>query len=191
MPGSDHASLHANALPLFFGLEPPRGYQPLIDLIEKKRLNCGVYFAYFVIGGLYRVGAYDLAYDLLTGKDEHSWYNMLTEGATTCMEVWGADQKWNTSWCHPWSSSPIYFFTAYLMGIRQAAPGMRAFRIEPQLGADLTWAELTMPIPAGVLSVKLRRDDGHLYCTVSAPKEIKITFSDESGIHFERIFEDQ
>ena len=191
MPGSDHASLHANALPLFFGLEPPRGYQPLIDLIEKKRLNCGVYFAYFVIGGLYRVGAYDLAYDLLTGKDEHSWYNMLTEGATTCMEVWGADQKWNTSWCHPWSSSPIYFFTAYLMGIRQAAPGMRVFRIEPQFGKDLTWAELTMPIPAGVLSVKLRRDDGHLYCTVSAPKEIEITFSDDPGIHFERIFEDQ
>ena len=77
------------------------------------------------------------------------------------------------------------------MGIRQAAPGMRAFRIEPQFGADLTWAELTKPIPAGVLSVKLRRDDGHLYCTVSAPKEIEITFSDESGIHFERIFEDQ
>jgi hypothetical protein len=48
-----------------------------------------------------------------------------------------------------------------------------------------------MPIPAGVLLVKLRRDDGHLYCTVSAPKEIEITFSDDPGIHFERIFEDQ
>ena len=186
MPGSAHASLHSNALPLFFGLVPPRGYAPLIDLIAQRRLNCGVYFAYFVIRGLYQVGAADLAYDLLTGKDEHSWYNMLREGATTCMEVWGADQKWNTSWCHPWSSSPIYFYTAWVMGIRQAAPGMRSFVIDPHFGDDLDWAEISVPIPAGMLSVSIRREENGLHCTVSAPNGIEIRFADVAGIRFVR-----
>ena len=187
MPESDHASLHANALPLFWGLQPPKGYQPLIDLIAERRLNCGVYFAYFVIEGLYRVGCSTLAYDLLTSRDEHSWYNMLREGATTCMEVWGADQKWNTSWCHPWSSSPIWFYTARVLGIRPTAPGMRAFRIEPLIGKDLSWADFSMPIPDGMLSMKIRREDGVLICTVSAPDEVSLTFAERDGLRFTRI----
>ena len=31
---------------------------------------------------------------------------MLDEGATTCYEAWGKEQKWNTSLFHPWASAP-------------------------------------------------------------------------------------
>ncbi len=31
----------------------------------------------------------------------------IEEGATTCFEAWGKDQKANTSLCHPWASAPI------------------------------------------------------------------------------------
>ena len=39
-------------------------------------------------------------------SDDGAWMNMLSEGATTCYEAWGKDQKWNTSLFHPWASAP-------------------------------------------------------------------------------------
>ena len=63
--------------------------------------------AYFVLKALCRMGRYEDAYRLIIAKGEHSWYNMVREGATTCFEAWGKEQKWNTSLCHPWASAPI------------------------------------------------------------------------------------
>ena len=45
--------------------------------------------------------------DLLA--DDGAWANMLSEGATTCFEAWGKDQKWNTSLFHPWATAPAIF----------------------------------------------------------------------------------
>jgi hypothetical protein len=146
--GSQHSSLHANALPLFFGLTPPKGFEPLCDLIMKKRLNCGVYFAYFVIEGLYRQGFDKEAADLLRGTDEHSWVNMIREGATTSMEAWGKDQKWNTSWCHPWSSSPIYFYTSRFMGISTDRLCDGKLIITPHIPEDISSLSVRIPIPS-------------------------------------------
>ena len=68
---------------------------------------CGVYMAYFLLKSLCRMGRYKEAYSLIVSESEHSWYNMVREGATTCFEAWGKEQKWNTSLCHPWASAPI------------------------------------------------------------------------------------
>ena len=63
--------------------------------------------AYFLLKALCRMGRHKDAYSLIVSKGEHSWYNMVKEGATTCFEAWGKEQKWNTSLCHPWASAPI------------------------------------------------------------------------------------
>lgn len=63
--------------------------------------------AYFLLKALCRLGRHMDAYSLIVSQGEHSWYNMVREGATTCFEAWGKDQKWNTSLCHPWASAPI------------------------------------------------------------------------------------
>jgi len=80
-------------------------------------LSCGVYFAYFVLKALVKAGEHDFVYELLTCTDERSWGNMIKEGATTCFEAWGKDQKWNTSLCHPWASSPIIILIEDFNGI--------------------------------------------------------------------------
>ena len=103
--GSSHSAIHSNALPLFFGMA--ENGAPLIDLIMERGLNCGVYFSYFVLKGLINYGRKDLALELILNDGEHSWVNMLREGATTCFEAWGKDQKWNTSLCHPWAAAPV------------------------------------------------------------------------------------
>lgn len=102
---STHSSLHANAYSFYWGLEP-QGNR-IVEFIRKKGFNCGVLVAYYILYGLLRTGNKDLAYELITNKSEHSWYNMLQEGATTAYEAWGKEQKWNTSLCHGWASAPI------------------------------------------------------------------------------------
>ena len=171
---TDHSSIHANALQLFFGIVPPNGYAPIVSLIRERGLNCGVYFAYFVIKGLYNVGEDKLAYELLSGDGEHSWQTMLKSGATACLEAWGPDQKWNTSWCHPWSSSPIYFFTAEIMGIKADKPGMNSLRIEPHIPDELDFCDIEIPLPSGILKASFKRTDSEIVYKISAPNGIKI-----------------
>lgn len=104
---SSHSSLHANVLPLFYGLCPEESQQRLGDFIMEKGLCCGVYMSYFVLKALCRVGRYRDAYALIVSETEHSWYHMVQEGASTCFEAWGKEQKHNTSLCHPWASAPV------------------------------------------------------------------------------------
>lgn len=182
---STHSALHANALALFYELTPPRGYEPIVNLIMKRRLNCGVYFAYFVLRGLFGIGKHSEALDLLCGEDEHSWVNMLRSGASTCMEAWGPDQKWNTSWCHPWSSSPIYFYTSEIMGIKRTSPGKLSFKISPKLDGRLDFAKITLPLPDGLFTASFKKCDCGYEYTVDAPKSVAVTFEGE-GIGFMR-----
>lgn len=160
-PGSSHASLHANAVPLCFGLTAGADPAKMLELIRQKRLSCGVYIAPYVIEACFRYGAADLAYDLLTSKDEHSWREMLRNGATTCMEAWGPEQKWNTSWCHAWSSSPIYLIAEYVMGLSPAEPGWKKIRVAPAKIAALPRIELTVPIPGGNITVNYAPETGY------------------------------
>ena len=43
---------------------------------------------------------------------------MVKEGASTCYEAWGKEQKWNTSLCHPWASAPISVLIEGILGYR-------------------------------------------------------------------------
>ena len=102
-----HSSLHSNALPLYFDIAPKYSYDDIKNFIMSKGLNCGVQFSFFVLKALGKIGAYKEELALLINESEHSWVNMLREGATTCFEAWGKEQKWNTSLCHPWACAPI------------------------------------------------------------------------------------
>lgn len=104
---SGHCSLHSNTIPAFFGFYPPEYKKTIGDFLVKKGMSCGVYMSYFLLKALCRMGRLDDAYRLIVNEGEHSWCNMLREGATTCFEAWGKEQKANTSLCHPWASAPI------------------------------------------------------------------------------------
>ncbi|MCM1135807.1 MAG: family 78 glycoside hydrolase catalytic domain [Clostridium sp.] len=109
--GSSHSSIQTNALALYFSMQPKESEKAIAGLIREKGLCCGVYMAFFVLKGLANIKEYELEYELLTSRGEYSWVNMLEEGATTCFEAWGKEQKWNTSLCHPWACAPIIVLT--------------------------------------------------------------------------------
>ena len=104
--GSKHASYHSNVLALFSSaIVDDENKKAVLELIENKKLTCGgVYMAFFALYGLKMYGETELMEKLMT--DDGAWMNMLSEGATTCYEAWGKDQKWNTSLFHPWASAP-------------------------------------------------------------------------------------
>jgi len=115
---SNHSALHSNILPAFYGFVKPGSEQRVGEFLMEKGMVCGVYMSYFLMRALCRLGQYEYVYDLITSKGENSWFNMIREGATTCMEAWGKDQKANTSLCHPWASGPICILIEELLGVR-------------------------------------------------------------------------
>lgn len=107
-PASDHFAIQSNILPAYYGFCRSKEDEKAVgDLIVKKGFCCGVYMAYFALKALCRLERHEDALALLLNDSEQSWINMLREGATTCFEAWGKDQKFNTSLCHPWASAPI------------------------------------------------------------------------------------
>lgn len=152
---SKHSSLHANALALFFKLTPcESSVNDIVEFIKKKRLSCGVYFSYFVLKALSGAGEYDFVFELLTSDDKHSWGNMVAEGATACFEAWGKEQKWNTSLCHPWGSSPIIILTEDIAGITISEPGWKSVDFKPNFPKSLDFMKIEIPTPAGKVFVK-------------------------------------
>ena len=106
-PNTEHSAIHSNVIAVFYGIHRPEEEETICNLIMSKGLCCGVYMSYFVLKALCRMKKYKEAFSLIVSKGEHSWYNMVREGATTCFEAWGKDQKKNASLCHPWASAPI------------------------------------------------------------------------------------
>ncbi|CAN7657751.1 family 78 glycoside hydrolase catalytic domain [Paenibacillus sp. LjRoot56] len=155
---STHHALHANVLPLLFHIAPEQSISSIVDMIRTKRFACGVYFSYFVMKALAEVGEHALIYDLLSADDEHSWGNMIKEGATTCFEAWGKDQKWNTSLCHPWASGPVPVLIEDIIGLKPAKPGWQEIAFCPKLPASWTSFSLRLNVPSG--TIQLRYENG-------------------------------
>ncbi len=179
--GSNHASLHANAMALYAGLVPPESMPPVLALLRQKGMACGVWFAHFLLQGLIDAGQVDYAFELMTCESPHSWTNMIAEGATACMEAWGGDQKWNTSFCHGWASGPVILLVEALLGIRHAEPGWRTIAIQPRLPRLIKSASLQLALPQGSLNVTWSRTDRVELYSVYAPPQVRVVLQADPG----------
>ncbi len=110
-PDLSHSALHSNILPLLFdiGTSDKALSDRLAEFIRRKGLDCaGVYMAYFALAALISHGYRDIAEELATS--DKCWLNMIEQGATTALEAWGKEQKWNCSLFHPWAVAPAVVF---------------------------------------------------------------------------------
>ena len=143
--GSRHSAVHSNIYPMYFGFLPQDKIQPIVSFLEEKGLCCGVFMSYFFLKGLAKNGYHDVMYRLLVNETEHGWINMLREGATTCFEAWGKEQKWNTSLCHPWASAPIPLIIEEIAGFKPVQKDSHTYVWEPHVPEELE--EFTLRIP--------------------------------------------
>jgi len=159
--GSAHASLHANAFPLAFGLVPPEAQKSVAEHVLSRGMACSVYGAQYLLEALYRAGEAAAALRLMTARDtDRSWPHMIYDlGSTITLEAWDAKYKPNLDWNHAWGAAPANIIPRCLMGIKPLEPGFRRIQISPQ-PAGLSWARMRLPTVRGDIRVRFESEPG-------------------------------
>lgn len=157
--GTAHASLHANMMPLAFGLVPKEHEKSVADFVVSRGMACSVYGAQYLMEALYRAGRQNEAFALLTSKDIRSWYNMLRVGSTITLEAWDNKFKGNQDWNHAWGAAPGNIIPRYLLGIRPLEAGFGKILVRPMPG-PLQHAEAIIPSIRGPIGIKLENTKG-------------------------------
>lgn len=166
--GAEHASLHANAFPLAFGLVPPEREAKVVAFLESRDMHCGPYGAQFLLEALYDAHAGQAGLSLLTNKTDRGWLNMIRAGSTVTTEAWDAKFKKNLTWNHAWGAAPANLIPRKLMGVEPLEPGFGRMRIEPQPGS-LAFASLKMPTIRGTVRVDYRKEGRTIRLDVTIP----------------------
>lgn len=154
--GTDHGSVHANMLPLAFGIVPD-DYKPKVAAYIKTRgMGCSVYGAQFLLEAVYNAGEADYALELMTATHDRSWYNMIKVGSTIAMEAWDMKYKPNSDWNHAWGAAPANIIPRYLWGIQPMKPGFAEVQIQPQM-SDLEYSSIKVPTVRGIIEASYER----------------------------------
>jgi hypothetical protein len=90
--------------------------------------------------------------DYLTKFIEKKWGYMLRFGATSFWETINGAKDFDDggSLCHGWSAMPVYFYYAYVLGVRPVAPGFAEYTLDP-IGKLIKGAKV--PTPNGVINI--------------------------------------
>ncbi|MBE34815.1 MAG: alpha-L-rhamnosidase [Opitutaceae bacterium] len=149
---SAHESFHASLFPLALGLVPDEVKEGVVEYLKSRGMACSVYAAQYLLDGLFSSGAADHAVSLLKSREERSWYNMLTNGATITWEAWDNRFKPNQDWNHAWGAAPANLIPRHILGVQPLEPGYGRVRIAPQPG-PLTELHGVVPTIRGTIKV--------------------------------------
>jgi hypothetical protein len=125
----------------------------------------------YLFEAINKIGMQDKFFSELT-----EWQLMKDRGMTTFAEVpleWGEENQ--RSECHPWSSSPNYFFFRTVCGIKPTAIGHRTIEITPAFG-DLTEIKAVYPHHLGNIELNLKRSAEKVEGEVTIPTGIQASF---------------
>ncbi|MRI02414.1 Bacterial alpha-L-rhamnosidase [Kriegella sp. EG-1] len=159
--GTDHASLHANMMPLAFGLVPEEHFDSVVDFVKSRGMACSVYGSQFLMDGLYNAGEADYALDLLIDTSDRSWYNMIRSGSTITLEAWDNKYKNNLDWNHAWGAVPANVIPRGLWGIKPKTPGFGIATIKPQM-SKLKSSTIEVPTVRGTIKGKFTHNGPRL-----------------------------
>jgi alpha-L-rhamnosidase len=172
----DTQATHVRALA--FGLVPDdlrdQTVARLVELIREAGTHLGTGFLAtpYLLPVLADAGHLDLAYELLLQDTPPSWLAMVARGATTVWEDWegiGTDGTPKSSLNHYSKGAVISFLQTHVAGIQLVEPGYRRFRVAPQLGGGLTWAEAVHDSPYGRIESSWRVEGETVHLTVTVP----------------------
>ncbi len=118
---------------------------------------------------------------------------MLAAGATTVWESYPtgtlAKEGFPTrSYCHAFSSAPVYFLNRIVLGILPKGVGTKTVTISPWL-SGLTWAEGASATTNGPVDVSWKLEGSQLAITADGPEGTTLLFQpNESTAHLEVVF---
>jgi alpha-L-rhamnosidase len=174
----DTQANHVRALA--FGLVPDDLRDQASDRLVQLILDAGTHLATgflatpHLLPVLADTGHLDVAYELLLQRTPPSWLAMVDRGATTVWESWeGIDDsgRAHASLNHYSKGVVVSFLYQYVAGIQllDGEPAYRRFRVAPQPGGDLEWAQAIHESPYGRIESSWRRDGHRLELVVTVP----------------------
>ena len=179
--GALHPDTQANHVrALAFGLVPAAlraaAAARLVELIRAAgtHLATGFLATPQLLPVLADTGHLEVAYELLLADTMPSWLYMIDQGATTVWERWDGIRQDGTAFeslNHYSKGAVITFLHRYVAGIRllDDGPGYRHFRIEPQPGGGITWAQARHDSPYGRIESSWRLDGSELELSLLVP----------------------
>jgi len=174
--GTDHASLHANMLPLAFNMVPEEHIESVVDFVKSRGMACSVYGSQYLMDGLYNGGEADYALALLRDTSDRSWYNMIRIGSTITLEAWDLKYKNNLDWNHAWGAVPANAIPRGLWGIQPKTPGYGIAKIRPQMG-DLKNSSIQVPTIKGKIKADYQfKSDRLQVFTIEIPANMVAEF---------------
>ncbi|SDN88781.1 alpha-L-rhamnosidase [Alkalicoccus daliensis] len=174
----------AHITALMFGLlegkAKDRAVEKLTSLLEEEKwhLTTGFVGTPYLNLVLSENGRHDIAETLLFQQDYPSWLYQITKGATTIWEHWDGIKEDGSFWSADMNSFNHYAYGAIgdwlyrkVAGIERIAdiPGYKKFRIQPELGEKLAWAEGTLETMYGEVKSKAAKENGKIRMEVTVP----------------------
>ena len=120
----------ANAFAVDLGLGDERTFDNMVkNYTATGKYDTGIFGTDIVTRILFEKGRADVAFALLTSKEDISYYNQIQNGATTLLEYWNGVR----SQCHPMFGAVTKYLFEYILGIRQDKDsyGYEKVTIEP------------------------------------------------------------
>lgn len=166
------SSQTALAIGLYFRVIPEgdrsAALAALIKNIEAQgHIDTGIIGAKFVLRVLSENGRTDLAYKLVTRREQPSWAWWIEQGATTLWEDWKGESSLNhimfgdvSNWMIQWIAG---------IGIDPASPGFKHFFVRPQVVGGMTWAKASHLSPYGWIKSSWQVDGGAFKLHVTIP----------------------
>jgi alpha-L-rhamnosidase len=166
-PGGPEVSQYGNAWAVVCGAAGPRERARLLERFPADpKLAPGSFFCWHaVFRALELCGGYDRMPEFLG-----PWHEMVDHGLDTFVE----ENSYWRSLCHAWSAHPALELMTRVLGVRPAAPGFAAIRIEPR-PCGLEHARGRVCTPRGMVSVAWRRDGQGLFVEGRAPERTPVT----------------
>jgi alpha-L-rhamnosidase len=162
----------------------------LVELIRAadRHLATGFLATPYLLPVLADAGHADTAYELLFSDTMPSWLYMIDRGATTMWERWNGISPEGVpfeSLNHYSRGAVVSFLHRYVAGIQlpdDSRPAYRHFRVKPQPGGGITWAQAEHDSPYGRIesSWRIAGDTLELDVTVPPGTTAEIVLPDRS-----------
>jgi alpha-L-rhamnosidase len=166
------------SMAIYFGLVDGNSKAQALDALIQNvqtqgHIDTGILGAKFVLRVLSEAGRTDLAYKLVTRKEQPSWAWWIGQGATTLWEDWKGESSLNhimfgdvSNWFFQWIAG---------IGLDSKSPAFHHILIHPQPVNDLTWAKAIEDSPYGKIKSSWRRTDSRFHLDVTIPANTSAT----------------
>ncbi len=166
---SDHASQHANMLPLALGIVPEENRNHVIDFVIEKNMSVGMVTLRWLPEAIGQAEEGEHLMDLYTNPEWDGWAKIVALGGTFTWETWDAITS-GESLSHPWGAVGALGIQKYILGVSILKPQHELIQIKPlDFGENLDHAQGIIPTDRGDVSVSWQKTKDKYSLEITIP----------------------